>query len=61
MEHLRSIAPENLQSVGFLMPCHSTPMQSHLHRPHFEKGRLWAIGCEPPLKLGFSPSSSSFV
>jgi phosphatidylinositol glycan class B len=50
MEYLRSISRQELHSVGFLMPCHSTPMQSHLHRPHLDEGRLWAIGCEPPLR-----------
>lgn len=50
MDYLRSVPPEELHSVGFLMPCHSTPMQSHLHRPHLDEGRLWAIGCEPPLE-----------
>lgn len=55
MDHLRSISPEELRSVGFLMPCHSTPMQSHLHRKHLGEGRLWAIGCEPPLNLTSEP------
>lgn len=35
------------QSVGFLMPCHSTPGQAYLHRPTWE---IWALGCEPPLQ-----------
>ncbi|KIJ35747.1 glycosyltransferase family 22 protein [Sphaerobolus stellatus SS14] len=39
----------HLRSVGFLMPCHSTPWQSYLHRPHLDQHSLWAIGCEPPL------------
>ncbi|KAF9448878.1 glycosyltransferase family 22 protein [Macrolepiota fuliginosa MF-IS2] len=34
------------QSVGFLMPCHSTPGQAYLHRPTWE---VWSLGCEPPL------------
>ena len=50
MEHLRSIPERELKSMGFLMPCHSTPMLSHLHRPHLDQGRLWALGCEPPLE-----------
>ncbi|KAI9458000.1 Alg9-like mannosyltransferase family-domain-containing protein [Lactarius psammicola] len=33
-------------SVGFLMPCHSTPAQSHLHR----RIPVWRLSCEPPLK-----------
>lgn len=36
------------QSLGFLMPCHSTPWQSHLHRPDLE---AWFLTCEPPLHL----------
>ncbi|KAG9008055.1 glycosylphosphatidylinositol anchor biosynthesis [Tulasnella sp. JGI-2019a] len=47
MHHLRSIPAEELRSVGFLMPCHSTPMHAYLHRPEVE---VWAIGCEPPLR-----------
>ncbi|KAJ3567955.1 hypothetical protein NP233_g6034 [Leucocoprinus birnbaumii] len=35
------------QSVGFLMPCHSTPGQAYLHRPTWE---VWSLGCEPPLR-----------
>lgn len=35
------------QSVGFLMPCHSTPGQAYLHRPTWE---VWSLGCEPPLQ-----------
>lgn len=52
MNYLRTVPAGELRSVGFLMPCHSTPMQSHLHRD-LGKGRLWAIGCEPPLKCAF--------
>ncbi len=50
MHYLRSIPPADLTSVGFLMPCHSTPWQAYLHRAHLaETGRMWALGCEPPL------------
>jgi phosphatidylinositol glycan class B len=35
-------------SVGFLMPCHSTPWRSHLVFPSIE---AWALSCEPPLGL----------
>ncbi|KAM3161828.1 Mannosyltransferase [Lachancea thermotolerans] len=38
-----------VQSVGFIMPCHSTPWQSHIHRKDI--GDLWSITCEPPLYL----------
>ena len=36
-------------TVGFLMPCHSTPWRSHL--VHAGIG-AWALGCEPPVDLG---------
>lgn len=50
MHYLRSISPAELTSVGFLMPCHSTPWQAYLHRAQLaEAGRMWALGCEPPL------------
>ncbi|CUS22079.1 LAQU0S04e07734g1_1 [Lachancea quebecensis] len=38
-----------IHSVGFIMPCHSTPWQSHIHRQDIAD--LWAITCEPPLHL----------
>ncbi|KAG9010328.1 glycosylphosphatidylinositol anchor biosynthesis, partial [Tulasnella sp. 427] len=47
MHHLRSLPASELRSVGFLMPCHSTPWQAYLHRPEVE---MWVIGCEPPLR-----------
>lgn len=47
--HLRSIPPSDLRSVGFLMPCHSTPWQSYLHRDNLTEKSMWAIGCEPPI------------
>ncbi|KAG8751326.1 glycosylphosphatidylinositol anchor biosynthesis [Ceratobasidium sp. 428] len=44
-----------IKSIGVLMPCHSTPWQSHIHLPYLERedagSRLWALGCEPPLGL----------
>jgi phosphatidylinositol glycan class B len=50
MSYLRSVPSRDLRSVGFLMPCHSTPWQAYLHRSELaEPGRLWALGCEPPL------------
>lgn len=62
MLYLRAIPQDQLRSVAFLMPCHSTPWQSHLHRPDLEEpayggtgegGRLWALTCEPPLCVCF--------
>ncbi|KAF8320799.1 hypothetical protein DL93DRAFT_2052249 [Clavulina sp. PMI_390] len=49
MHHLREMKVE-IKSVGFVMPCHSTPWQSYLHRPELDGGRLWGLGCEPPLR-----------
>ena len=53
MNYLQSLSRDGgrVRSIGFLMPCHSTPWQSHLHNPELDHpGRLWAIGCEPPLQ-----------
>jgi phosphatidylinositol glycan class B len=50
ISYLRSLPSSDIHTVGFLMPCHSTPWQAYLHRPDLaEPGRLWALGCEPPL------------
>ncbi|KAL7273517.1 glycosylphosphatidylinositol anchor biosynthesis [Rhizina undulata] len=35
------------ESVGFLMPCHSTPWKSTVTG----NGKMWALGCEPPIGL----------
>lgn len=35
-------------TVGFFMPCHSTPWRSHLVHPEIQ---AWALTCEPPLHL----------
>ncbi|KAI5301898.1 hypothetical protein KEM56_001241 [Ascosphaera pollenicola] len=40
-----------IMTVGFLMPCHSTPWRSHLVFPDIH---AWALSCEPP--VNFSPS-----
>jgi phosphatidylinositol glycan class B len=37
-------AQPHLQSIGFMMPCHSTPFWSRLHR----RVPLWFLTCEPP-------------
>ncbi|KAK9465023.1 Alg9-like mannosyltransferase family-domain-containing protein [Lipomyces arxii] len=44
--YIRS-SPE-ITSVGFLMPCHSTPWMSHIHRPDVN---AWFLTCEPPTGL----------
>lgn len=49
IDYLRSIPRKDLQSVGFLMPCHSTPWMAYLHEPHLTDNRGWALGCEPPI------------
>ena len=43
-------APSTM-SVGFLMPCHSTPWRSHLVHPSI---KAWALTCEPPIDLNAS-------
>ncbi|KAG0149875.1 hypothetical protein CROQUDRAFT_653175 [Cronartium quercuum f. sp. fusiforme G11] len=55
IDYLRHVPEAELKSVGFLMPCHSTPWQSHLHRPHLASesrngSLLWMLSCEPPLQ-----------
>lgn len=37
-------------TVGFLMPCHSTPWRSHLIHPEIS---AWALTCEPPLDVPY--------
>ena len=46
LSHLRGLSDKELHSIGFLMPCHSTPAQSHLHR----RIPVWRLTCEPPLQ-----------
>ncbi|KAJ7775110.1 glycosyltransferase family 22 protein [Mycena metata] len=52
MAFIRGLPREELGNggVGFLMPCHSTPGHAYLHRRELANGKLWALGCEPPLK-----------
>ncbi|SJM84890.1 related to GPI mannosyltransferase 3 [Zygosaccharomyces bailii] len=45
----------SVDSIGFLMPCHSTPWQSYLHRSDIDN--LWAITCDPPLHLIDDPDA----
>ena len=40
-------APSTM-TVGFLMPCHSTPWRSHLVHHGI---KAWALTCEPPIHL----------
>ena len=46
LSYLRGLPDSELRSIGFLMPCHSTPAQSHLHR----RIPVWRLSCEPPLQ-----------
>ncbi|KAK2805808.1 hypothetical protein FQN50_006084 [Emmonsiellopsis sp. PD_5] len=41
-------AATQIMTVGFLMPCHSTPWRSHLIFPNIH---AWALSCEPPVNL----------
>jgi GPI mannosyltransferase 3 len=46
--------PVKNMTVGFLMPCHSTPWRSHLQYPPSSSSPgidAWALTCEPPLNL----------
>ncbi|KAH9986341.1 glycosyltransferase family 22 protein [Russula compacta] len=45
LSFLRGLPDTELRSIGLLMPCHSTPAQSHLHR----RIPVWRLSCEPPL------------
>lgn len=45
--YLRHAIPQG-GSLGVLMPCHSTPWQSHLHRPDLDDAHAWFLTCPPP-------------
>lgn len=45
VDYLVETVPED-ESIGFLMPCHSTPLQSYFNSNH----KIWALSCEPPLQ-----------
>lgn len=45
MSLLRDAIPNNRSSIAFLMPCHSTPLYSHLHQNITAR----YLTCEPPL------------
>ncbi|XBW35115.1 hypothetical protein QEN19_000677 [Hanseniaspora menglaensis] len=38
----------DIRSIGFLMPCHSTPGISYMNQ---FTGEIWQLSCEPPLSL----------
>lgn len=41
----------NWRSVGFLMPCHSTPWMTSLQVRSTKQWDIWALTCEPPVNL----------
>ena len=48
MDVIQSIRQDtSVTSLGVLMPCHSTPWQSHLQRPDID---AWFLTCEPPIE-----------
>ncbi|KAF9484713.1 glycosyltransferase family 22 protein [Pholiota conissans] len=52
MSYIRSIPKGQLNqtTIGVLMPCHSIPGHAYIHRELLAHGRMWALGCEPPLE-----------
>ncbi|KAF8920996.1 glycosyltransferase family 22 protein [Mucidula mucida] len=60
LSYIRSIPSDELKggSVGFLMPCHSTPGHAYIHRSELASGGMWALGCEPPLE--YQPNLSTY-
>lgn len=42
-------------TIGFLMPCHSTPWRTHIVFPTIH---AWALSCEPPVDLNATEKSS---
>ncbi|RDB21083.1 GPI mannosyltransferase 3 [Hypsizygus marmoreus] len=52
LSYIRALPAEDLQNgtIGFLMPCHSTPGHAYIHRKELAYGNMWALGCEPPLE-----------
>jgi phosphatidylinositol glycan class B len=57
LSNLGHVAPDKISNttVGFLMPCHSTPWRSHLVYPEVS---AWALTCEPPLNVPLSERST---
>lgn len=50
-----SAATRTNTTVGFLMPCHSTPWRSHLIYPEIT---AWALTCEPPIGVPLAERST---
>ncbi|KAI8362238.1 Alg9-like mannosyltransferase family-domain-containing protein [Mortierella sp. GBAus27b] len=50
MEWIRQEARTGqVRSVGFIMPCHSTPWLPSVHRRGAEPLNMWFVTCDPPL------------
>ncbi|KAM3965996.1 phosphatidylinositol glycan anchor biosynthesis class B [Aphomia sociella] len=57
MPLLREAIPHNRTSITFLMPCHSTPLYSHLH----ENVTTRYLNCDPPInKVGETHEAEAF-
>ncbi|KAI4685162.1 hypothetical protein J4E81_008975 [Alternaria sp. BMP 2799] len=50
-----NVAAVTNTTVGFLMPCHSTPWRSHIIYPEIS---AWALTCEPPIDIPLSQRST---
>ncbi|KAG5645061.1 hypothetical protein DXG03_007151 [Asterophora parasitica] len=52
LSYIRSLPADDLHvgGIGFLMPCHSTPGHAYIHRKELVHGKMWSLGCEPPLQ-----------
>lgn len=37
----------DVDTIGFLTPCHSTPLHLYLHREDL-KDKIWSLSCDPP-------------
>ena len=68
MEHLGTTGSE-WTSVGFLMPCHSTPWKASMKGAGAAMGggsaegekEMWALSCEPPLDLQSPQERDAYV
>ncbi|GJJ76971.1 GPI mannosyltransferase 3 [Entomortierella parvispora] len=50
MDWIREKSREGkIESVAFIMPCHSTPWYSNVHLKNREPLDMWFLTCEPPL------------
>ena len=54
-QHEARTATTTTTTIGFLMPCHSTPWRSHLIYPNIH---AWALTCEPPLNQNETEKAS---